>query len=83
VQKKLLGDSELLVPPTPENLAEAVKTVLGDKELYRRMSEAGKERMGGAGAIEAMVLYTETRLGWKLRCEVWRKLLETRAFRSH
>ena len=74
VQKKLLGDSELLVPPTSENLAEAVKTVLGDKELYRHMSETGRQRMGSPGAIEAMVRYTETQLGWKLRCDVWRKL---------
>lgn len=74
VQKKLLGDSELLVPPTPENLAKAVEKVLGDRELYRHMSETGRERMGGAGAIEAMALFTETNLGWKLRCNVWRKL---------
>jgi tetraacyldisaccharide 4'-kinase len=74
VQKKLLGDSELLVPPTPENLAEAVLTVLGDKELYQHMSETGRERMGGPGAIEAMAQYTETHLGWKLRCNVWHKL---------
>jgi tetraacyldisaccharide 4'-kinase len=74
VQKKLLGDSELLVPPTPKNLAEAVETVLGDMELYRHMSETGRERMGGPGAVEAMALYTETHLGWKLRCNVWRKL---------
>jgi tetraacyldisaccharide 4'-kinase len=74
VQKKLLGDSELLVPPTPEDLAKAIETVLGDKELYRHMSETGRERMGGAGAIEAMATYTETHLGWKLRCTVWRKL---------
>jgi len=74
VQKKLLGDSELLVPPTPENLAEAVKLVLGNKELYMHMSETGRERMGGPGAIEAMAQYTETHLGWKLRCNVWRKL---------
>ena len=77
IQKKLLGDSELLVPPTPENLADAVKTVLGDKELYRRMSQAGRERMGGPGAVEAMAHYTETHLGWKLRCNVWRKLTES------
>jgi tetraacyldisaccharide 4'-kinase len=74
IQKKLLGDSELLVPPAPANLANAVETVLGDQELYRRMSRAGRERMGGPGAIEAMALYTETHLGWKLRCNVWRKL---------
>ena len=74
VQKKLLGDSELLVPPTPLNLARALISVLRDKELYRHMSETGRERMGGPGAVEAMVLYTETHLGWKLRCDVWRKL---------
>lgn len=74
VQKKLLGDSELLVPPSPEDLAAAVRTVLGDRELYRHMSETGRERMGGAGAVEAMAIYTETQLGWKLRCNVWRKL---------
>ena len=77
IQKKLLGDSELLVPPTPGDLAKAVETVLGDKELYRRMSQAGRERMGGPGAIEAMASYTETHLGWKLRCSVWRKLTES------
>ena len=77
IQKKLLGDSELLVPPTPENLATAVETVLGDQELYRRMSQAGRERMGGPGAVLAMTLYTETHLGWKLRCSVWRKLTDS------
>ena len=74
VQKKLLGDSELLVPPAPENLAKAVETILGDRELYKHMSKTGQERMGGPGAVEAMILYTETNLGWKLRCDVWRKL---------
>ena len=78
VQKKLLGDSELLVPPTPENLATAVKTVLGDRELYQHMSETGQQRMGGPGAIESVVRYAETQLGWKLRCDVWRKLKDNR-----
>lgn len=43
IQKKLLGDSELLVEATPEALADCALRVLADPELFRKMSVAGRK----------------------------------------
>ena len=74
VQKKLLGDSEILTEAKPQKLAEAVMKILRDKKLYDFMSKAGRERMGEPGAIESIVNYTCENLGWNIREEVYKKL---------
>lgn len=74
VQKKLLGDAEILTEATPEALAECVLRVLGDEELYGRMSRAGRERMGQPGALDAIVGYACEALGWDVRENVYIKL---------
>ena len=74
VQKKLLGDSEILTEAKPQALAEAVMKILNDKKLYDFMSKAGRERMGEPGAVEAIVKYTCENLGWDIRDKVYEKL---------
>lgn len=48
-QRLLLGDAVLAVEPDGAAIATAVRTVLDDPERYRRMSEAGRSRMGPRG----------------------------------
>ena len=74
VQKKLLEDAELLVEATPEALADCALEVLDDPDLFRRMSAAGVRRMGGRGALDAVVAYAASELGWADRCDLARKL---------
>ncbi|MBQ9566241.1 MAG: tetraacyldisaccharide 4'-kinase [Synergistaceae bacterium] len=74
VQKKLLGDAEILVPPTAECLAEGALRVLGDPTLYAAMGAAGRERMGRPGALKAVVEYAARDLGWEMRENVYHKL---------
>ena len=74
VQKKLLADSEILTEATGEALAREAMKVLGDKGLYEKMSNAGRERMGKPGAIDDIVNYACEVLGWKVRENVCRKL---------
>ncbi len=57
VQKKLLGNAEMLVPYDPEALKEALYRVLKDRKLYEKMSKEGKRRMGRRGALERLVSY--------------------------
>lgn len=76
VQKKLLQDAELLVPPSPEALASAALRVLTDPELKRTMIEAGIRRLGGDGALKRVVDFVEKELGWQTRCEVYSLLKE-------
>ena len=74
VQKKLLGDSEILTEAKPDKLAECVLRVLNDKGLYEAMSSAGRERMGQPGALDAIVDYSCDALGWDIRQTVYRKI---------
>ena len=74
VQKKLLADSEILTEATGEALAREAMKVLGDRVLYEKMSNAGRERMGKPGAIDDIVNYACEVLGWKVREDVCRKL---------
>ncbi|MBQ7594981.1 MAG: tetraacyldisaccharide 4'-kinase, partial [Synergistaceae bacterium] len=74
VQKKLLGDAEILTEANAQALAEAVMKILHDEKLYDFMSRAGRERMGEPGAVEAIVKYTCENLGWDIREEVYKKL---------
>ena len=76
VQKKLLGDSEILVEPSGRALAECALRVLRDEKLYASMSEAGCERMGKPGALDDIVSYACEELGWKVREEVYMKMKE-------
>lgn len=76
VQKKLLGNSEILVPASSEALAECVLNVLSNMELYNFMSMAGRERMGSPGALDDIVNYTCENLGWDIRNYVYEKLAE-------
>ena len=75
VQKKLLGDSEILVPPTSENLAETALKVLMDKELYNFMSNSGRERMGSPGAVDDIIKFTCNNLGWDIKEKVYKMFL--------
>ena len=73
VQKKLLGDSEILVEPSGKALAECALRVLRDEELYASMSSAGRERMGRPGAVDDIVKYACEELGWGVRERVYLK----------
>lgn len=49
------GETGLLVPPgDPERLAAAIRSVLDDRELARRMGEAGRIRVAERFSVEAM-----------------------------
>ena len=74
VQKKLLGDSEILTEPSGKALAECALMVLRDEELYSSMSRAGRERMGEPGALDGIADYACEVLGWKIREEVYMRL---------
>jgi tetraacyldisaccharide 4'-kinase len=76
VQKKLLGESELLVPPTARDLAGGAEKILADEELRLRMAREGRERLGGPGALDMVVEHTASAMGWELRCEVYSTLSE-------
>jgi len=73
VQKKLLGDSEILVPALPEQLAECALKVLHDENLYKSMSNSGIERMGIPGALDSIIDFTMENLGWEIKNNVFKK----------
>lgn len=79
VQKKLLGDAEVLLKRDPQAIASEIISILGDSERHQAMSLAGKERMGEPGAIEDVARYVLCELGWKHRhdlyCALQRKFL--------
>ena len=75
VQKKLLGDAELLTAPTAQALAEGALSVLEDPVRYRLMSAAGRQRMGAPGGLEDLVNFAASELGWDLRQSVYARLL--------
>lgn len=74
VQQKLLGPAELLVPPTAQELARAALTVLSDEAMAHSMAQAGRARLGRAGALDQVVRYGEKELGWGVRDQVYRQL---------
>ena len=74
VQKKLLGDSEILTEPNGEALASCALRVLRDEALYSSMSLAGTERMGEPGALDDIAEYGCEVLGWRVREKVYMKL---------
>ena len=77
VQKKLLGDAEILVRATPEALADCALRVLGDPELFTKMSAAGRRRMGAPGALANVVEYAASALGWDVREALYERLKKT------
>ena len=74
VQKKLLGDSEILVRADAKVLADTLMRVLNDESLYESMSMAGIHRMGKPGALDDIVSYACENLGWSVRESVYMKL---------
>ncbi len=74
VQKKLLGDAELLVPPDPEKLAAAAISLLNDPSRLAAMSEAGVKRLGRSGSLDAVVQYAAKELGWRKKCALYENL---------
>jgi tetraacyldisaccharide 4'-kinase len=74
VQKKLLRDAEVLVPPDARSLADEAVKILHDPERRLEMSRAGIEIMGGAGALDAVVEFAAGELGWDARCDLFEKL---------
>lgn len=75
VQKKLLGNSEILTSNTPLALAHCALQVLHDKNLYSFMANTGKLRLGSNGACNNVISFTQNALGWKLREYVYSKLI--------
>ncbi|MDR1874253.1 MAG: tetraacyldisaccharide 4'-kinase [Synergistaceae bacterium] len=74
VQKKLLEDSEVLVEPTSDALAGSAFRILTTPGLYKKMSDAGRSRMGEPGALDSVARYAGEVLGWRVRCRVYGKL---------
>lgn len=74
VQKKLLGDSEILTSGTSIAIAECAFRVLNDPALYDYMSKTGHKRMGYAGACDDVVSYTRDIMGWGVRENVYARL---------
>lgn len=70
VQKKLLGESEVLVNGDSCALAGAAMSILEDSELRSTMSLAGKKRLGGPGSLDSIVEYMGNDLGLEVRCRV-------------
>ena len=56
-QTQLLGDALALTDRDPKKVAETVANILRDKDLYNKMSLAGKQRMGGPGASNKIGQY--------------------------
>lgn len=74
VQKKLLGDAESLVPGTPGSLASEIRRIMCSREEYIRMSRAGLERLGAPGAINSLLEYMSSTVGWECRARVYSEL---------
>lgn len=72
-QKKMLQEAEVLVDANPAALASAARKILEDPVLWKKMSEAGIKHLGGQGALDRVVQYCATELGWDNRCTVYDK----------
>jgi len=53
-QQKLLGDALLVVPADDQSFARAALALLADPDRMAAMGAAGRARMGGAGASDAI-----------------------------
>lgn len=54
-ENALFGDARVVVPANAESLAEAVETLLADPVERHRLGAIGRERIGGPGAIGAII----------------------------
>lgn len=77
VQKKLLGDAEILVEPQAVALANAVIEILENPELHKKMAQAGRSRLGTAGLTDHVVQWLSESLGWRLRYRLYETLKDT------
>ena len=75
-QKKLLGGAEVLVPPTAHALADEAEALLKNPLRRDAMAREGVKRMGGPGALEAVVAYAANDMGWDARFRLYQKLYE-------
>ncbi len=73
IQKKLLKEAEVLVNADPSELANAAVRILDDPDLKKSMQEAGIRNLGGVGALDHVVEYCASALGWDNRCTVYEK----------
>ena len=71
VQKKLLGDAEVLTQPNAQALAARVLELLRDPAALDKMSRVGIKVMGGSGALSDVVNYTADELGMEARCKLF------------
>jgi tetraacyldisaccharide 4'-kinase len=74
VQKKLLKDAETLVQPDARSLADEAVKILWNPARRLEMSRAGIEIMGNAGALDAVIEFAASELGWDARCDLFEKL---------
>ncbi len=74
VQKKLLGEAELLVRPDPEQLAAAAISLLNDPARTSAMSQEGKRRLGPSGSLDAVIRFAARDLGWAKKCALYENL---------
>ena len=63
----------MLVKSEPQELAKAAERILSDPELKNSMKEAGIRNLGGIGALDHVVEYCASALGWDNRCTVYEK----------
>lgn len=54
-ENRLFGEARLLVPADPKELTALVATLLADPAELARLGAIGHERIGGPGAIEAII----------------------------
>jgi tetraacyldisaccharide 4'-kinase len=71
VQKKLLGDAEILTQPNASALAARTLELLRDPVALDKMSRAGIKVMGESGALSDVVVYAAGELGLDARCKLF------------
>ena len=54
-ESALFGEARMVVPPTPDAIAMALERLLADSAERLRLGEIGKSRIGGRGAIHAII----------------------------
>lgn len=52
---QMYGEARQLLPPDPAEIAMALSFLLGDPTERARRSEIGRERIGGQGAVDAII----------------------------
>lgn len=70
-QKKLLKEAEILVRADPAELADAAEHILTTPGLKEEMKQAGIYYLGGSGALDHVVEFCASALGWDNRCRVY------------